>query len=70
MNEPSRRGLTTSCYLTTDEVAARYRTSASTVRFWRHIGYGPKGVKIGRRVLYTQAEIDRFERELVAAESA
>jgi hypothetical protein len=57
-------------YLTTDDLAARYRTVASTIRYWRHIGYGPKGLKIGRRVLYTQAEIDRFERELAERESA
>lgn len=51
-------------YLTTADVAARYRTAASTVRYWRHIGYGPKGVKVGRRILYSQAEIERFERSL------
>lgn len=51
-------------YLTTADVAARYRTAPSTVRYWRHIGYGPKGIKVGRRVLYPQHEIDRFEREL------
>ncbi|MFJ5893828.1 helix-turn-helix domain-containing protein [Streptomyces californicus] len=51
-------------YLTTAEVAARYRTAASTVRYWRHIGYGPKGVKVGRRILYSPAEIARFERAL------
>lgn len=51
-------------YLTTADVAERYRTAPSTVRYWRHIGYGPKGVKVGRRVLYSEAEIERFEREL------
>ncbi|MEU0716803.1 helix-turn-helix domain-containing protein [Streptomyces lavendulocolor] len=54
-------------YLTTAEVASRYRTAQSTVRFWRHTGYGPKGVKVGRRVLYAEEELDRFERELAAA---
>lgn len=57
-------------YFTTAEVAARYRTAASTVRFWRQTGYGPKGVKVGRRVLYTQTELERFERELAEKESA
>ncbi|MEE4543507.1 helix-turn-helix domain-containing protein [Streptomyces sp. V4-01] len=51
-------------YLTTAEVAQRYRTADSTVRYWRHIGYGPKGVKIGRRVLYSEAELTRFEQRL------
>lgn len=51
-------------YLTTAEVAQRYRTADSTVRYWRHIGYGPKGVKVGRRVLYSEAELTRFEQRL------
>jgi DNA-binding transcriptional MerR regulator len=51
-------------YLTTAEVAQRYRTADSTVRYWRHIGYGPKGVRIGRRVLYSEAELARFEQRL------
>ncbi|MER5209434.1 helix-turn-helix domain-containing protein [Streptomyces sp. NPDC002838] len=60
-------------YLTTKDVAARYRTAPSTVRYWRHVGYGPKGIKVGRQVLYSLAEIDRFEKALAdkpAKESA
>ncbi|WP_432091791.1 helix-turn-helix transcriptional regulator [Streptomyces sp. NRRL F-5630] len=53
-------------YLTTADVAERYRTAASTVRYWRHIGYGPKGIKVGRRVLYSMTEIERFEKALAA----
>lgn len=37
--------------LTTDEVAERFRTSPSTVRYWRHLGIGPAGIRVGRRVL-------------------
>ncbi|MBL3670193.1 helix-turn-helix domain-containing protein [Streptomyces sp. M2CJ-2] len=51
-------------YLTTEDVAARYRTAPSTIRYWRHIGSGPRGIKVGRRVLYSLAELERFEREL------
>ena len=51
-------------YLTLPEVAERYRASEGTVRYWRHTGYGPKGVKLGTRVLYPRAEIERFDREL------
>ncbi|RPE44126.1 hypothetical protein EDD90_7356 [Streptomyces sp. Ag109_O5-1] len=51
-------------FLTTEEVAARYRTSPATVRWWRQVGnYGPKGVKIGRRVLYSLANCEEFERQ-------
>lgn len=51
-------------YLTTAEVAERYRTAEATVRYWRHTGYGPKGVKAGRRVLYPLDEIERFDAQL------
>ncbi|GAB2782546.1 helix-turn-helix domain-containing protein [Streptomyces daliensis] len=53
-------------YLTTAEVAARYRTAASMVRYWRHIGYGPKGMKVGRRVLYPEDSVEEFARTLKA----
>ncbi|WP_344131356.1 helix-turn-helix domain-containing protein [Saccharopolyspora halophila] len=57
-------------YLTTAEVAERYRTTLNTVRYWRHIGYGPKGVKVGRKVLYAAAELDRFDAELAKETAA
>jgi len=50
-------------YLTTEEVARRYRTTPGTVRYWRHIGYGPRGIKRGRRVLYDAAELERWDAE-------
>lgn len=54
-------------YFTVKEVAARYRTTEGTVRYWRHTGYGPKGGKVGTRVLYPRAEIERFDREVAAS---
>lgn len=56
-------------YRTTAEVAARYRTSPSTVRYWRHAGLGPRGVKIGTKVLYRESELIRWERERDAAQN-
>ncbi|MET9067248.1 MULTISPECIES: helix-turn-helix transcriptional regulator [Streptosporangium] len=56
-------------YKTTKEVAARFRTSPSTVRYWRYAGIGPRGVKIGTKVLYRESEIRRWEQEREAAES-
>lgn len=50
-------------YLTTTEVAERYRTAPSTVRYWRHIGYIPGGMKRGRRVLYDPAVLDAWDAE-------
>lgn len=57
-------------WLTTEDLAARFRTTASTVRYWNHIGYSPKAVKIGRRCLYDLAEVERWEAERVAAAEA
>ena len=59
-----RRKLQEQGYLTLPEVAERYRTTEGTVRYWRHCGYGPKGVKLGTCVLYPVAEIERFDAEL------
>lgn len=56
-------------YMTLPEVAEHYRTTEGTVRYWRHTGYGPKGVKLGTRVLYPRAEVARFDRELAQAAS-
>lgn len=47
-------------YLTTIDLAELFRTSPETVRYWRHIGYGPKGRKVGRRVLYERSEVEVF----------
>ena len=44
-------------YLNTAEVAELARTTDSTVRYWRHIGYGPRGFVVGRRVLYRAADV-------------
>lgn len=47
-------------YLTTQEVAETLRTSAETVRYWRHVGKGPRSFKIGRRVLYAVTDVESF----------
>lgn len=47
-------------YLTTEEVADLLRTSAETVRYWRHVGKGPDAFKVGRRVLYALEDVERF----------
>jgi Helix-turn-helix domain len=57
-------------WLTMEEVADHYRRSVPTIRYWRHIGYGPKGVKVGTGVLYPRAEVERFDQELAAEAGA
>lgn len=57
-------------YLTLPEVAEHYRTTEAVIRYWRHTGYGPRGVKVGTRVLYPIQEIRKFDRELSARAGA
>jgi predicted DNA-binding transcriptional regulator AlpA len=55
--------------LTTAEVAVITRAPVSTVRYWRHLGTGPRSFRLGRRVVYRRHEVDRWlsERELADA---
>lgn len=43
--------------LTTEEVAAYFRTVPATVRYWRHVGKGPRSLRVGRRVLYRTSDV-------------
>lgn len=43
--------------LTLEEVAERTRTTVETVRYWRRHGQGPRGFRLGRRVVYDAAEV-------------
>jgi len=47
-------------YMTAAEVGELVRAPVESVRYWRHVGKGPRSFKIGRRVLYDQAEVERF----------
>jgi transposase-like protein len=51
-------------YLTTDEVAERFRLNPDTLRVWRSQSRGPKWIKPGKNVLYSEAELERWERQL------
>lgn len=57
-------------YLTTEEVATRYRTSPSTVRYWRMTGYLAVGTQFGRRTLYDPADLDEWDRQRRAEDAA
>jgi excisionase family DNA binding protein len=47
-------------YLTTEEVAELLRTSSESVRYWAHVGKGPKSFKVGRRRLYAREDVEAF----------
>ena len=43
--------------LTMPEVAALLRAPLATLRYWRHLGAGPRNFKVGRRVCYWRTEV-------------
>jgi predicted DNA-binding transcriptional regulator AlpA len=45
--------------LNIDEVSGVTRVPVATLRFWRHLAdnSGPKSFKIGRRVMYREADV-------------
>jgi excisionase family DNA binding protein len=51
---------TGSALLTLTEAAAVLRTPVATLRYWRHLGIGPAGFRLGRRVLYRRDDLDRW----------
>lgn len=53
-------------WFSNEDVAERYGVPVATVRKWRHEGTGPVGVKFGRHVRYSLAELERWEREHAA----
>jgi Helix-turn-helix domain len=46
--------------LTTAEAAAFLHKPAGTLRYWRAVGAGPRYVKMGKTVLYEEAELVDF----------
>ena len=43
--------------LTLPEAAEALRTPVDTLRYWRATGAGPRGFKVGRRVLYREDDV-------------
>jgi excisionase family DNA binding protein len=52
--------LSTSDFLTNDDIAQLVRVPVSTVRYWKHMGEGPRSLKVGRRVLYRREDVDAW----------
>ena len=46
--------------LTLAEAAAVLRTPVATLCYWRHLGVGPDGFRLGRRVMYRREDINRW----------
>ena len=46
--------------MTLAETAAYLRTPVATLRYLRHLGEGPAGFRLGRRVVYRRGDVDRW----------
>jgi DNA-binding transcriptional MerR regulator len=55
---------------TMEEVAKRVRAPLDTLRYWRAIGAGPPSFKLGRRVLYRDADVELWIEEQAAKSRA
>ena len=55
--------------LTLEEAAAVFRTPLATLRCWQHLGVGPDGFRLGRRVVYRRQDVNRWVRERQQAQS-
>ncbi len=42
------------------EVADVVRVPVATLRYWRHLGTGPRGFRVGRSVRYWQTDVLRW----------
>ena len=56
--------------LTLDETAAYLRTPVATLRYWRHLGTGPRGFRVGRRVMFRREDVEGWLSERLDAESS
>lgn len=55
--------------MTTAEVADYLKRPEATLRFWRHKGTGPKGFRMGGRiVMYRRQDVDAWLMEQINAE--
>jgi excisionase family DNA binding protein len=43
--------------LTITEAAELLRAPVATLRYWRHVGTGPRSFRLGRRVLYRRDDL-------------
>jgi len=43
--------------LSIEEAAAFLRSSVGTMRYWRHLGIGPRSIKVGRHVRYWRTDL-------------
>ena len=59
-------GMSEGAYLTSKEVANRWRLSDQTLANWRHAGKGPPFIRVGSRVRYPMEGINAWENSVPA----
>jgi len=57
---PSSPASATEEVLTLAEVAAIVRAPIATLRYWRHLGTGPRSFRLGRRVVYRATDLQTW----------
>lgn len=55
-------------FITNKELALRVRRPLATIRYWRATGTGPRGARVGGRVLYRVADVDAWIEQQYAQE--
>lgn len=56
-------------YLSPTELAEMLGVPVATVYAWRHVGYGPPGMKLGRHVRFRRADVETWVEARVRADS-
>jgi excisionase family DNA binding protein len=46
--------------LTVQQLAELLKVPVGTVYRWRHLGVGPRGIRVGRHVRYRRSDVDAF----------
>jgi predicted DNA-binding transcriptional regulator AlpA len=46
--------------LSLEQIAELTGTPVATLRYWRHLGVGPKTFKLGRRVVSMKSDVERW----------
>jgi len=57
---------TTHDLIDNEELADILKRPVATIRYWKHVGYGPPSFKVGRRVMYRRADVETWLNQLEA----
>jgi predicted DNA-binding transcriptional regulator AlpA len=58
-----------SAFFSTEGLAEYLGRPIDTIRRWRYVGDGPPGIRIGRRVMYAKADVEKWLQDRAAEEA-